>query len=222
MIRSRLPGLLAALAAVLAFPGMASAHAEFKGSTPAKGEILGAAPTQVAITFTENVQDVAGTYDIQVDRDRGAVVTAGPAVIDDSDRSRMSVPLRPGLAPSRYVVRWKNVSTADGEAKEGAFSFYVKRQPTAVDRANDQQLASIGVEEATPGAAAPTAVAVGPATAPAATSAAPTGFAATRTPEATTSSGSGGSSTVVYVIVGVLAAAAIATAGAWWVFARRT
>lgn len=221
MIRSPLLALLALVVAALAFPSPASAHAEYKSSVPAKGAILTGAPAQVEITFTEDIRKTAGTYDIQVNRDRGALATAGPAVIDESDPSKVSVPLKANLVPGRYVVRWKNVSDGDGDPEEGGLSFYVKTQPTAVDLVNDEQLASIGAEDQTPGAATPTAAAGGSVTAPAATSGAPTSSGAAPTAEAAPSSGTGGSNAVVYVIVGVLAVASILTAGAWWVFARR-
>lgn len=218
----RLVTPIAVIVAAVVLPSIALAHARLKSSNPTAGEILQASPAQVEIIFSEDIRKVAGDYSIQVARDRGAAVTTGPAVIDDTNRSRMTVQLQPNLGPGRYVVNWHNVSDADGDPLDGAFSFYVRTQPNTVDLANDAQLAQIGAPE-TPGAAtatstAPTAVTSAPGTSTAATAAPGASVTAVAAP---TSSG-GGSNTTVYVIIGVLAVAAIGAAGAWWFFARRS
>src|SRR4051794_37076629 len=94
-------------------PPVALAHARLKASTPGAGEILQDSPTQVDITFTQNVQKVSGTYDLTVGRDGAGSVTSGGAALDNDDRSKLSVPLQPDLPPGRYVVNWKNVSDDD-------------------------------------------------------------------------------------------------------------
>jgi methionine-rich copper-binding protein CopC len=144
------------LLAVLAAAGFtivatehAEAHARYASSTPARGEILATGPEEVEITFTQEIQRIEGKYGIEVTKDRGPSVAAGPAVVNDDDRTKMSVPLQPDLADGRYVVRWNNVSDEDGDPAEGAFSFYINYEPNAVDLENDAQLALIG-EEATP------------------------------------------------------------------------
>lgn len=218
----------ATIAATAILPSTASAHARLKTSTPVVGEVLQAAPTQVVITFTQEIQKVSGNYSIRVNRDRGQDVTAAPAVVDDTDRHTMSVQLQPDLVAGRYVVNWHNVSDEDGDPLDGAFSFYVQTQPNAVNLANDAQLAQIGAPETpsadtsatseTPAASAP----AGGATSPPATSAATTQQpAVTATASSSGSSSSGGSNTAVYVIIGVLAVATVGAAGAWWVFTRR-
>jgi hypothetical protein len=107
----------------------------------------------VEITFSQEVQRISGTFGIEVVRDRGQSVTAGPAEVKADDRTTISVPLQPDLSPGRYVVRWTNVSDADGDPAEGAFSFYLNAEPNTVDLQNDEQLAQIGSEEdETPGA----------------------------------------------------------------------
>lgn len=131
------------------------AHADYDTSTPSRGEQLTAAPTSVEIVFTQELQKLAGSYSITVNQDRGPEVTSGPAVINDSDRFRMSVELLPNLPDGRYVVNWTNLSDGDGDRNRGAFSFYVNHVPTEVDLANDAALEAIGPDEATP-AATPT------------------------------------------------------------------
>lgn len=207
---------LAALALVVMTialgPDRALAHADYKSSTPAKGERLTAAPTTVTITFTQEIQKIAGTYDITVNKDRGPSVTAGPAVVDDADRTVLSVPLQPGLADGRYVVRWKNLSDADGDPKEGAFSFYLNYEPNAVDLENDEQLGQVGEEEtpptSTPGAAQ-TAVATSEPTAGGEGTAVPT-------PDTGTSDeDDGGSNSTLWIVIGAVGIGVVAGAGAY-------
>lgn len=205
---------LALITAAVLLPSIASAHARLGSSTPAVGEVLQASPTAVEITFTQEIQKVSGLYSIKVTNAAGADVTALPAVVNETDRTKMSVQLQPALPPGRYVVNWHNVSDADGDPLDGAFSFYIQNEPTASDLEDDQRLALIGQEE-TPQATAETSPA--PTTAP--VTSAP---AASPTATAATSSGGGGSNTTVYVVVGVLAVAAVGAAGAWWFFARRS
>ena len=195
----------------------ALAHAQYDSSTPGIGEQLTAAPTEVSITFTQEIQKVAGTYDIVVNVDRGLTVTAGPAVVNDADRTIMSVPLLGNLEDGRYVVRWKNVSDADGDPLEGAFSFYLNHIPNAVDLANDEQLAQIGAE--------PTAAAETPAAGETPVSATPEATSADGEPTAAATAGNGSesedgdSSSNTWIIVGAIAIGLAAGLGAY-AFAR--
>jgi methionine-rich copper-binding protein CopC len=180
----------------------ASAHARLKGSTPAKGEVLTTSPSQVTITFTQEIQKVSGTYGIAVTLARtGATpedVTSGPTTVKDDDRTFVSVPLRAGLSPGRYEVHWTNLSDADGDPAEGAFSFYIGVQPSAADLAADEALAAIGAEDETPEATSPATSTTG--TPPAG-----------RTPSASAtavapSSDDGGSNSTTWIVLGVIVA----------------
>jgi methionine-rich copper-binding protein CopC len=188
----------------------AQAHAQYKESTPAKGEVLSASPSQVSITFTQDVQKVTGTYELAVTHATGSV-TFGAPELSDADRSLLSVPLRPDLPPGRYEVHWRNLSDADGDPAEGAFSFYVGVQPTAADLAADDALALIGQEE-TPGPTAdrPTP-AEGRTPSASATAAAPS-------PD----DGSDGNSSAFIILGVIIVAGAIAGfGGARWFMRRR-
>jgi methionine-rich copper-binding protein CopC len=208
--------LLAGTVAAFAAVSVASAHAHYKSSAPAKGEVLAAAPSQAAVVFTQAIQKVAGTYSVSVENAGGVSVTTGPAIVAENDRTRMSAPLQAGLAAGRYVVHWTNVSDDDSDPGEGAFSFYVQKQPSADDLASDQQLESIGAEPETT-AAADTPAAGG--TASSATAAAPTRISVT--PAAASKSSDGGNgNTTLYVVIGVIVAAAVLAAGGF-AYARR-
>ena len=216
----------AVLAAVSFHAATASAHARPKSSTPAKGEVVSASPPRVDIFFTQAIQKIAGTYGIEVERDRGGSAAEGRAVIDEGDRTHMSVALQPGLKPGRYVVRWMNVSDDDGDPAEGAFSFYVQTQPNAVDRENDAQIEQIGAEGETPAAGATAAPSAGAASTPrgvatgsaaSATRPASTASAPTTSPDASEDEGGG---TLLYIVGAGIAVAAIAALGGWWLVRR--
>jgi len=152
----------ASLAAALALVSTASGHAHTESTTPAKGAVLQASPAKVEIMFVEEIQRTAGTYGITVEKDGGASVTAAAATIDAADAAHLSVALKANLAVGRYIVNWHNVSSVDGDAAEGAFSFYVKTDPTAADLAKDAELEMVGEEEMTeptPEPSAPTVIA---------------------------------------------------------------
>lgn len=149
---------IAATAALFAVVATASAHAHPASTAPAKGEVVQTSPASVQITFVEEIQKRAGTYTLGVTADGGASVTAGSPTIDPADASKLSVALQPNLAAGRYVVTWSNVSAVDGDAADGAFSFYVRTQPTADDLMKDADLGSAGAEApATPDTSAPAA-----------------------------------------------------------------
>ena len=208
---------VAAVSLVLA-AATASAHARYKESTPGKGQVLQTAPAAVSITYTNDIQKISGTYDVTVSDADGASVTSGPTVLDETNRSRVSVPLRPALAPGRYEVHWSNISDEDGDPALGAFSFYVGAQPTAENLIADAVLDAIGLEEETPQATAPaTAAATAPARTPAASKAAPTS-----TPSAATGDGGGGSNTRLWIIVAAIVVAVGVTGFVGWqTLARR-
>lgn len=146
----------AGLACLLAGAGTASAHARLKESVPKAGEVLQASPTEVRITFSNDIQKITGSFGIEVTDEAGTAVTAGAAAVQDDNRSVLFVALRPDLAPGRYVVKYKNVSDADGDPFEGGYAFYVGVQPT------QEQLAQDALLEPPEGAATQTFVAGNP------------------------------------------------------------
>ncbi len=201
---------LAASAAIAATAIVASAHAQYVSSTPAKGEVLDASPSQVSIVFTQEVQKISGTYGISVRDAAGNEHTSAPASLDDADRTRMSVPLQADLPPGRYVVSWTNVSDADGDPAEGAFSFYVGMEPTEADLAADAELAAED-EEPTPAISSPVA---------SDTPASPPTDAPVDTPESGDDDG-GGSGIWIVVIAAVVGAGAGFVAVRWLMARRR-
>ena len=232
LFRGALGATLLVLAA-LSLPANALAHARYKSSTPGAGEVLATSPAQVDITFTQHIQKVSGTYAIDVMHDRGAPVTAGPAVVNDADRTKMSVPLQADLSPGRYVVNWRNTSDDDGHDVNGSFSFYLNTQPNPVDLANDAQLAQVGFEDVTAAAqGTPSAAASTPAPAGTPASGPTTAASGTRSPASSavapiptstsTSSSSGSRNTVAYATIGAIVVIALVGLGVWQYVARRS
>jgi methionine-rich copper-binding protein CopC len=114
--------LVCALVTVAAIGGasVASAHARYASSTPAANASLSAAPTNLAITFTEELASIQ----VSVTGPHGSEVTTGTAAIDLAHRTNASVPLKDD-GPGTYMVVWKNVSGDDGDPNDGAFVFTV-------------------------------------------------------------------------------------------------
>lgn len=100
----------------------ASAHAAFVGAQPAPGVRVEASPQRVVLTFTEplNARLSRGT----LTRSDGE-----PAPLAAHAASRERLVLRPReLDTGAYRVTWHTVSTEDGHALEGTFSFGVRAE----------------------------------------------------------------------------------------------
>ncbi|MDP9301958.1 MAG: copper resistance protein CopC [Actinomycetota bacterium] len=118
-------GCAVALAAILmvASPSAAFAHAGFVSSTPEPGAILGSAPGQVSLTFSEPLNTRLSR--VAVRTPDGSSV-AGHVVGDDG----MVVDLTTGQ-PGVYEVDWTTVSLVDGHTLSGSFRFGVGVSPGA-------------------------------------------------------------------------------------------
>lgn len=110
--------LVAALAAAPA--GTALAHAALESSTPAANSVLETGPSSIVLDFDEDIE--VGLASIKLFGTDGASVDLGtPTAGADSTAVTASVP---SLTDGIYAVIWK-VTSADGHAVEGAFSFQV-------------------------------------------------------------------------------------------------
>jgi copper resistance protein C len=114
--------LAATLIAVLGLSSVAvvSAHARYASSIPASNATVSAAPSSVAITFTEEL----ASAQISITGPNGSEVTTARATIDLANRTNASVPLKDD-GPGMYTVLWKNVSEDDGDPNDGSFVFMV-------------------------------------------------------------------------------------------------
>jgi methionine-rich copper-binding protein CopC len=114
------PSVLSVLLAAVAL-----AHAEPARVKPGQDAVLNAAPLEIAIEMSQEMARQAGANDIVVQDASGKEVTTQPAVIDNANRRKLSVPLAAGLPPGTYTVRWRTLSADDGDTASGNYSFKI-------------------------------------------------------------------------------------------------
>jgi copper resistance protein C len=107
------PLLLIALA-----PVAARAHAFLDHASPLVGSTVPAAPHEVVLTFTQNLEAAFSTA--QVTDASGARVDQGKAAVSGNT---MTVGLK-SLGPGSYKVHW-HVLSVDTHTTEGTFTFTV-------------------------------------------------------------------------------------------------
>ncbi|MFE2566320.1 copper resistance CopC/CopD family protein [Streptomyces mirabilis] len=112
--------LLAVIGAVLAGAAPASAHAALTGSDPQQGAVVSRAPTQVSLTFSEQVAMSDGS--VRVLDPKGKRVDTGKAT--DLGGTTYGVKLHSGLPDGTFTVTYQVVS-ADSHPVSGAFTFSV-------------------------------------------------------------------------------------------------
>jgi copper resistance protein C len=116
---------IAGIVAIAVLPlwggGAALAHAQLTRAIPAVASSVDAAPTEIALNFSEKLEN---TFSTVIVRDAmGKRVDKGEAHVDKADRTVMRVSVDP-LMPGIYIVEWKAL-TADTHRTEGAFIFKV-------------------------------------------------------------------------------------------------
>ena len=114
-----------AMVAALAFVATAYAHAEPSTVMPGDGAVLATSPGQIVIETTQNMARQAGANDIVVVDASGKVETTAEAVVDDTDRRRLTQTVPASLPPGVYTIKWKTLSADDGDAADGTFSFTI-------------------------------------------------------------------------------------------------
>ncbi|MFI9393303.1 copper resistance protein CopC [Streptomyces bauhiniae] len=112
--------LLAVTGALFAGAAPASAHAALTGSDPAQGVVVDRAPTQISLTFSEQV--ALGDNSLRVLDPKGKPVQSGkPANVSGTT---YAVHLHAGLADGTYTVAYQVVS-ADSHPVAGAYTFSI-------------------------------------------------------------------------------------------------
>lgn len=105
----------------------AAAHSNLVESNPADGDVVAELPSEVVLTFSDDVQpdytEVAVLYD-------GATVDAGEPVSAGADVTQPLVPLPAGTSTADVTVSFRIVS-ADGHPVDGTFTFSVESPPSA-------------------------------------------------------------------------------------------
>jgi copper resistance protein C len=106
---------------LLVLPQDASAHAFLKHANPAVGSTVSHAPSEVALSFTEQLEGAFST--IVVHNAKGAPEQIGKARINPGNKTQMHVRLK-ALAPGTYTVIWHALSV-DTHHTQGSFTFTV-------------------------------------------------------------------------------------------------
>ncbi|HEX4790753.1 MAG TPA: copper resistance protein CopC [Actinospica sp.] len=114
--------LFAVGAAWFAAAPAAQAHALVVSSDPAAGSALSRLPKAVTVTFSEDI--VAAASGIAVVDGSGHVVSVGTSHLLAGSSLKLTVAL-PTLLGGVYTVRWHTVSSDDGHATSGSFTFGV-------------------------------------------------------------------------------------------------
>ncbi|MFZ2005016.1 MAG: copper homeostasis periplasmic binding protein CopC [Stellaceae bacterium] len=115
--------LLAALLPAAALPAAsARAHAFLDHAVPAVGSTVAAAPKQVQLFFTQDLEPAFTGATLA--NASGQAVATGAAVFDPQNKNEMVLNLPP-LSPGHYKVSWHALSV-DTHRTEGSFAFDVQ------------------------------------------------------------------------------------------------
>jgi methionine-rich copper-binding protein CopC len=123
---------VAILVMAIAGAQLASAHSRPVRFDPPAGAVLQAAPAQITGWFTSELRNDPNWNFLKVTDQNGTQVDAGQVSLS-TDRHQMSVPLKSGLGPGRYIVTWRTFDDADGEIFGDCYVFYVGQE--AADKA---------------------------------------------------------------------------------------
>jgi copper transport protein len=115
-----------AVAATLALPAAASAHAYLVRTSPVASGVLDTPPRQVALTYDEAVEPRFAL--VSVTDASGKQQTTGPVKRSAANPDTLLVPLAPQLPQGWYLIYWRAISV-DGHPVQGAFTFAVGPNP---------------------------------------------------------------------------------------------
>ena len=119
MTNFRIIACCSAIAAVVALqPAGARAHAFLDHATPLVGSTVAAAPHEVSLSFTQNLEPSFSS--VQVTNAGGARVDQGKAQISGNS---MRIGLK-SLSPGTYKVHWHALSV-DTHTTQGSYTFTV-------------------------------------------------------------------------------------------------
>jgi copper transport protein len=124
--RGRIVVALAAVAAVLALPSAAWAHAYLVRTVPVASGVLDAPPPNVQLTFDEAVEPRFAI--ISVTNARGEQQAVAAPRRSPANPDTLVVTLRGNLPEGWYLVYWRAISV-DGHPVQGAFTFAVGPNP---------------------------------------------------------------------------------------------
>jgi copper transport protein len=125
-VRGRIVCAAAAVAAALALPSAASAHAYLIRTVPAASQVLNGPPPNVQLTYDEAVEPRLAI--VSVTNAQGRQEATGPARRSSPNPDTLVVPVRPHLPEGWYLIYWRAISV-DGHPVSGAFTYAVGPNP---------------------------------------------------------------------------------------------
>ncbi|MBV9803751.1 MAG: FixH family protein [Solirubrobacterales bacterium] len=134
-----------AVAAWLALPSAASAHAYLVKTVPAASVVLNAPPSTIQLTYDEAVEPRLAIISV-TDAD-GRQETTGAVRRSAGNPDTLVVPLRAHLPEGWYLIYWRAISV-DGHPVQGAFTYAVGPNPGP---APQFQVPNISATATTPG-----------------------------------------------------------------------
>lgn len=123
MTTTRLIAAAVVLAQLFIAPTAVRAHAFLDHADPAVGSTVPTSPPIMHLWFTQELEPAFSW--VTVTDKSGASVNDGAAAIDPSNKSELTVKLKP-LQAGTYTVKWHALSV-DTHTTEGDFTFQVKR-----------------------------------------------------------------------------------------------
>jgi len=106
------------------FAAPVSAHSRPIRFDPAPGSVLQSAPAKIDGWFNNPIRRDPNWSFVKVTDAQGARVDSGETKLS-GDRKQMSITLRSGLGPGRYLVTWRTFDDNDGAIFGDCFTFYV-------------------------------------------------------------------------------------------------
>jgi methionine-rich copper-binding protein CopC len=121
--------LLLAAGVFLGGGRQAFAHADLESSNPEAGAVLTESPPEIEMIFGQQLARQGELPSVIVVNEAGDILADEP-VVDDNDRTRLTIQLPPALGDGEYTVIWHSLSDDDGEEAQGAWHFYIGEGPT--------------------------------------------------------------------------------------------
>jgi methionine-rich copper-binding protein CopC len=112
-----------AASALCALASPALAHAMLERATPRVGSVIGSAPTEIELQFSEGVEPALSKVTLR--NVRGGAISLGAAATAPSDQRILRAPVRGHLDAGIYRVDWRAVSV-DSHVTQGDFEFTIK------------------------------------------------------------------------------------------------
>lgn len=119
----------------------AYAHDELVSTNPAADTTLEQAPSELELTYSGDIMDVAGANQVRVTNAAGETVTEGEPEVD---RTVVTQDLATQETGDTYTVTWRVVSS-DGHPIQGTFTYTVgagvaqSTEPVASEETEEQQ-----------------------------------------------------------------------------------